>query len=473
MNDTKKQNMKNIFMVVSSNVLTIVIALFTGFIIPKQLSVTDYAYYHIYLLYIAYAGFFHLGLVNGIYLKYGNLDVQQLPKEKFRGYTRIMMWIQTAVAAILAVGLAVMRYSIDEGTMIAYAFIIINIPLVNMKWFFSSINQFTKRFVIDSYVTFLQNLLNLLMVVIIVIMKWYDFRWLLVFTTANNTICMIIVMVQNRNLIFGTAKSGENSDIKALIRSGFFLMLSEFVGIIILGIDSIFVTNLFSLEDFAMYSFAVTIISVIYTLISTVSNLIYPYLVRVDDEKYSEYYNLMSNVLCVVAIFAILAFYVAKFIIVYWLDKYMAAIAITGILFGTVIFRSLIMLVCGNYFKVLKMIKEYTKNNIFAIVISFVLDVLAYLIFKDYIYIAIASLVSFIIWYLVTDYIFLKRLEIPMKMAMRRYAGVAVSLVVFYILLNGATIPAFCIYFVASIIICVVFFGPELKKVKQMILDRK
>lgn len=463
------ENTKNIFMVISSNLLTIVIALFTGFVIPKQLSVTDYAYYHVYMLYIAYAGFLHFGFVNGIYLKYGKYSEDELPLDRFRKFSKIMFGIQGIVVAALAVLLLVSSSKMNGNNVIAYAFIILNIPLINIKWFYSSINQFTKRFVIDSYVTYLQNILTLFMVLVIVVTHWYYFEILLVFTTMTNLICMLIVMYQNKKIVFGKAVADVKDECIGLIKNGFFLMLSEFVGIIILGIDSIFVQNLFTIEEFAMYSFAVSIITVIYTLISTVSNLIYPYLVRVEENKYAEYYCLMSDVLSVISIFSLLAFYVAKFIIDVWLDKYTESIAITAILFGTVIFRSLIMLVCGNYFKVLQMIKEYTKNNIFAIVISFVLDLIAYLVFHDYYYIAIASLLSFIIWYVVTDFVFVSRLKMPLNGCVRRYVCIGLSLVLFYTLLRMEALPAFFAYGIGTLVICVCCFRPQFVKVLEII----
>lgn len=468
----KNENTKNVFMVITSNLLTIIIALFTGFVIPKQLSVADYAYYHVYVLYIAYAGFLHFGFVNGIYLKYGKYDEEQLPVDKFCGFSRVMFLMQGLVCIILSFILLIACKRIDVNTIIAYTFIIVNIPLVNIKWFYSSINQFTKRFVIDSYVTYFQNILTLLMVIFIALTHVYYFQVLLIMTTLTNFFCMIMVMWQNKKIVWGKSVQNIKGECFALIKSGFFLMLSEFVGIIILGIDSIFVQNLFQIEEFAMYSFAVSIISVIYTLISTVSNLIYPYLVRVDEERYAEYYCLMSDVLSVISVLSLLAFYVAKFITDVWLQKYSASIPITAILFGTVIFRSLIMLVCGNYFKVLKLIKEYTHNNIFAISISFVLDLLAYFLFHDYIYIAVASLISFIIWYVVTDCVFIRRMQIKSSRYARRYIYITLCLMVFYMLLNVKTIIAFFAYVLLVFLISFVCFKTQFTNAYVLIRQR-
>ena len=44
MEKTKKENLINVIMVVSSNIFAILVALFSGFILPKELSIPDYAY---------------------------------------------------------------------------------------------------------------------------------------------------------------------------------------------------------------------------------------------------------------------------------------------------------------------------------------------------------------------------------------------------------------------------------------------
>lgn len=469
MEKAKKENLINVFMVVSSNIFTILVALFSGFILPKELSIPDYAYYRVYLLYISYAGFFHFGIVNGIYLKYGNMDLEQIPRKIFRAYSSFMMLSQAAVVAALSLILFAAAPSMEGDKVTAFAFVIINIPLINIKWFYSSINQFTKRFVIDSYVTYLQNILNLVMVLLVILLKWYDFKWILAILTICNLICMAIVMAQNKMILWGEKARLKDTGIPELIKSGFFLMLSEFVGIIILGIDSIFVDNLFSQTEFAMYSFAVSVISVIFTAISAVSNLVYPYLVRVEEEKYAEYYGLMSDVLAIVSMFSMLAFYVAEFIIFRWLDKFIPSLSIVAILFGTVVFRTIITLVCGNYFKVLKLIKEYTWNNIFAIAISFLLNGAAYLLFEDYRYIAGASLLSFVIWYLVTERVFIRHMRIPLGGCLRRYGYILAGLLVFYLLVNADPIPGFFLYFAAIAGISLLCYWRQIRKLLEIV----
>lgn len=164
MNNKVSSATKNIIMVCLSNGLTILVGLFMGFILPKNISVDSYANYQIYNLYIAYAGFFHFGLVNGIYIKYGKYDYEDIPYSKFKAFFKslIVIHIISALALLAFVIFASGGNDIDQR--IAYLFVIVNIPLINIKWFFSSINQFTKRFVIDSYLTITQNVLNVVAV---------------------------------------------------------------------------------------------------------------------------------------------------------------------------------------------------------------------------------------------------------------------------------------------------------------------
>lgn len=473
MEKVKKENLINVVMVVSSNICTILVALFTGFILPKKLSIPDYAYYRAYLLYISYAGFFHLGIVNGIYLKYGNMDLAQIPKKTFRAYSRFMILLQAAVAAALSAAVFVGKGAIEPDRVTAFVFVVINIPLINIKWFYSSINQFTKRFVIDSYVTYLQNALNLAMVLIVILFRLYDFQWVLAILTICNFVCMVVAMGQNKEILWGKQEKLKETGIPELVRSGFFLMLSEFAGIIILEIDSLFVDNLFTQTDFAMYSFAVSVIAVSFTAINTVSNLVYPYLVRVQEKKYVEYYGLMSDMLAMLSMASMLVFYVAEFIIYKWLGKFIPSLPIVAILFGTVVFRAIITLVCGNYFKVLKLIKEYTYDNIFAIVISFLLNAAAYLLFHDYRYIAAASLLSFVLWYLVTDGIFIRHLKIPMAGCLRRYGFILAGLLIFYLLVNTDPILGFFLYFAAILGISLLCFWGQFRKLLRIVKGKK
>lgn len=229
----------------------------------------------------------------------------------------IVIHIISALALLAFVIFASGGNDIDQR--IAYLFVIVNIPLINIKWFFSSINQFTKRFVIDSYLTITQNILNVVAVGCIIAFHLYTYLSILIFTTIMNFVCMSLSIYQNKEIILAKSGKVQLSEVGGLIKTGFFLMLSEFVGIIILGIDSIFVQQFMPKYTFSMYQFAVSIVSLVFTMVTVVTNLVYPYLVRADENKYGLYYTMLSDVVSVVSAAAMAAFFAAKFIIQLWI----------------------------------------------------------------------------------------------------------------------------------------------------------
>lgn len=219
---------------------------------------------------------------------------------------------------------------------------------------------------------------------------------------------------------------------------------------------------------FSMYQFAVSIVSLVFTMVTVVTNLVYPYLVRADENKYGLYYTMLSDVVSVVSAAAMAAFFAAKFIIQLWIPKYNDSIPIVAILFGTIVFRILIMLVCGNYFKVLKMIKEYTANNIMAITIGFAFDVIALIVFNDSWYIALASLASFIVWYLITDRKFIKHFKLKVKDWMPRYFYIVVSLGAFYFFANHDWVVSIFVYGIFTVIFGIACFAKYIKVINEM-----
>ena len=75
---------KNISYTFIANAIALVVSLFSTLILPKMTSELDFGYWQLYVLYMSYAGLFHLGLCDGIYLKYGGKIYDSLDKRLIR-----------------------------------------------------------------------------------------------------------------------------------------------------------------------------------------------------------------------------------------------------------------------------------------------------------------------------------------------------------------------------------------------------
>ena len=64
-----------------TNALSFLISALTTFVVPKLLGATNYGYWQLYLFYVSYIGIFHFGWNDGIYLRYGGSNYNDLDKD--------------------------------------------------------------------------------------------------------------------------------------------------------------------------------------------------------------------------------------------------------------------------------------------------------------------------------------------------------------------------------------------------------
>ena len=73
-----KRFYSNLIYAILAQIVATVFNLIMYLLVPKVIGNISYAYWQLFLFYTNYAGFFHLGLVDGIYLKLGGKNMRNL-----------------------------------------------------------------------------------------------------------------------------------------------------------------------------------------------------------------------------------------------------------------------------------------------------------------------------------------------------------------------------------------------------------
>ena len=71
-----------------AQVAALMLSVAKSVILPKIMTVEDYGYWQIYVLYATYVGVFALGFNDGVYLLYGKYQYQDLPFPRLRSANR-------------------------------------------------------------------------------------------------------------------------------------------------------------------------------------------------------------------------------------------------------------------------------------------------------------------------------------------------------------------------------------------------
>lgn len=454
----------------SANFLNFLMGFVTGFIIPKFLGIDDYAYLKVFTFYVTYVGVAHLGFLDGIYIKYGAYDYDDLPRKKFRGYVRFLIVFQVIEAlALVLLAFLLIR---NENRLNIVLFTIFNMIILNITNLWMFIHQITKRFKLFSINTILTKLLYVIGCVLLILNGVRGYNGYVILQTIINIIILFIYIYYNKELVFGKAESTKETfkEAKELIGIGFFVMIGNFMSVIILGIDRIFVDRLFTIKDFAIYSFAYTLISLFYILLNSLTMVIYPYLRRAKEDTYKSVYETIRISITMLMSVTLCGYFVIKFIVSSFLPQYTESFAILIFLVPTVIYSAQINILIANYYKIMQKTKEYTINNIMALFLSIITNIIAYFIYKDIASIAIATLVSFILWLIYSDLYFKKIIKVRVGRAY--ILDLSILAIFFFSAYFFKWYNGLVIYIVLLILLLTVNNRKDVKKIINMVKKR-
>lgn len=81
---------KNLKLAILAQSINVIFSFVVSLILPKILGVEQYSYWQLFVFYITYAGLLHLGLSDGIYLRYGGEHIENLNSSLIGTQMKIM-----------------------------------------------------------------------------------------------------------------------------------------------------------------------------------------------------------------------------------------------------------------------------------------------------------------------------------------------------------------------------------------------
>ena len=137
-----KKFVSNIALSVAAQIVSVLVSFVMGLIVPKFIDEFSYAYWQLYILYAGYVGVLHFGLLDGIVLRYGAYDYDELDKKRIRSQFTCLLLTTALIGVIVAsVSLGVMQ---GERS-IVFVLVAVSIVLKNITTYNSYIFQITNR----------------------------------------------------------------------------------------------------------------------------------------------------------------------------------------------------------------------------------------------------------------------------------------------------------------------------------------
>ncbi len=451
---------KKISFVLISNFIALGIGAILSFLIPYLLDVHQFGYYKQFTLYLSYVGLLHFGFNDGIYLKYGAYNYEDLDKFKFRMYFRYLLYQQLVTSVVLFLFI----FLIFKGNrLFIFSFVIFNMILLNIAKYFSYISQITKRFILYSVSYLIEKTAIIIPIIFLYLVNLKTFQYVIISQTMVYAFLLLFLMIVYKDLIFGDRLKQSKKEILKILLLGYSLMLGNFIMIMIFTVDRIMIQFLLPIRDFSIYSLSIQFLSVILVFVSSISMMYYPYLKRKDSTSYKESYEKLGKIVSCFSIIALSSFFPIKYIIINYLPQYKESIPILLILLPGVCLRGEIEIVFNNLFKSLNKQKVYFMISIFVLCLSILLNIFLYYFYRNLYSITISSLLTFIIWYMISDYYLKRYFKIKNY---KKYLFIIISYGNYYITSNYNNILLGCLFYLGMVVFFVLltYFDKILKR---------
>lgn len=410
--------LQNVAKVLFGNVTTIISGVLISFLLPMIISVADYGSYKTFTLYTTYIGCFAIGIIDGINLKYAGTKLNDLNKEDFRLYFRVITILQTLFSIIIIL-FSIIFFKDD----LRIIFLVIGLIIIpsNMSGYFQQISQVTQRFTEYAIRNVVKSMGNIIIIVFLFAMYKTNhsvtyIHYILLFLCIN-IFLFIWYIVTYKDIVFGkyTKFKDRKKEIISFAKIGFPLMICNLCSTLILTIDRQFVSILFSKENYAIYAFAYNLLSLTTIAISAIAVVLFPMLKQENKESLSKKYDKYISMIVMLVGFILVAYFPLTIIIKLILPKYIGALLFFKIMFPSLIGASALTAIIHNYYKAIGKNILFFKKSIVILIISIIANLIAYSISKTMISFSIATIIVTIIWYIYTEQTLVKEINVKWK----------------------------------------------------------
>ena len=361
---------KAVIKVFSANFLQLISSLIVGFIVPIILSIEGYANLKTYTLYISYIAFLNLGFIDGLYIKYGGKKIENIDKRILKGEHNFLFVFQLIVSVIVLI------LGIVFKNVILFLFSISILPIM-MQGFFKNLYQATGNFDRYSKIMYTYTLKYMILNVLLALVFRSSDYILYCLTTFGANLISVLVFEFKFLKEYRKEKAVITKEVWNNIKVGFFILLGNLSVVALFGIDKWFVKLFLTTEDFAYYSFAVSMLNIINVLVNAISITFYNYLF---ENNSVEKINKLKKYLVTLGGGASLGFFALSFIVNYFIKKYIPSLDIIAVTFAVFPYMILINALYVNLYKVNKDEKKYFKVVVSMLVISIVYNLISILI---------------------------------------------------------------------------------------------
>ena len=382
--NTKLRNiLENITYTFTANILTMLISIIMTLILPKFLGVTDYSYYQLYIFFISYVGFFHFGWIDGIYLKIGGMEYNDLEKSNYVTQFWMLNLLEIIIAAIISIFALFTIKNIDKSfvlisTSVCGVITILRTYLLFILQSTNRIKEYAKYTRVDRFIYFA-------LVIVFLFLGFKNYKIILYIDIFSKLVALVLCANKMKDIVFGKLNISKNTllEIFENISIGIKLMLANIASTLIIGVVRFGIQKNWDIETFGKISLTLNISNLLMTFINAVAVIMFPLLRREEESNLPKIYVILRNTLMIFLYMMLIFYYPIKLILSTWLPQYADSLRYMALLFPICIYESKMSMLINTYLKSFRKEKSMLIINAISLILSLIVTILSVFILNN------------------------------------------------------------------------------------------
>lgn len=368
-----KSFFNNLLYAFAAQGISLILSFLMSLIVPKILGVTEFGYWQLFIFYSSYVGFFHFGLNDGIYLRYGGNRYGDL------NYSLLgsQFWVSVAAQIIMAAGATLYAFCFIEDVSRRYVLIMASAYLVifNACLYIGYIFQAVNHTRIFSFSVMIDKVFFIITVILLLLIKEKRFETFIVLYLIGKSLCLVYCLHMGRRIVF-THLLPLRVTIREMgvnISVGINLMFSNIAGLLILGVGRFITDEIWGVEAFGKISLSLALANFFLLFISQISMVLFPALRQADPDRQHQFYEVGRDFLGIALAGVFLVYLPIKVVLGLWLPQYRDSLEYLALLLPICTFDGKMQMLCSTYLKVLRKEKVLLIINLLTLALSLIL----------------------------------------------------------------------------------------------------
>ncbi|MFB6317646.1 lipopolysaccharide biosynthesis protein [Saccharicrinis sp. FJH54] len=373
----------NLSYAILSNLLVLIVSLLTSLVLPKVLGVKEYSYWQLYLFYSTYVGFLHFGWCDGIYLRYGGQNYNDLNKQSLNGQFYLLFIIQLIFSVLIY--LTTLNLNLGDDRKYVIRLITFCLVATNMRWMLVYVLQATNRIKDYAFVMIMDRFIYVFFIIVLLVVGYKSYKLLVVADVIAKVISLAYAIYLVKEITELKLKTFliDIYDIIENLKSGIKLMFANLASVLMIGIIRLGVERAWDIITFGKISLTLSAARLMMVFINAVGVVLYPLLRKMDDRQISKYYNSIRDLLSPFLLSLLIFYYPLQVVLNKWLPSYKEGLIYFVFVFPICFFEGKMALLNNTFLKVLRKEKLLLHVNLWALAVSLILTLIFTLVYRS------------------------------------------------------------------------------------------